>query len=151
MNEMTLDITIGKLVDKETWAKHTLHPDEYKYEYEECARVGVIECPESKTDVSKLQSYPKRAYRSMSYGNAYYLCEYLKPRGLDFSEQYTQMKLKTIIDKINNLKEPKFANKSQTEDALSQNELIAAQIRFIKYWSNIAIKLYGDDAGLELS
>lgn len=125
---MTLDVTIGKKIGKDS----------------------VEKCPESKDNVcdSAQTNWPSESYRSgnnVSFWKFFTKVKelntlYLKMRKHPNTNDADIAQLKPLIKQINKLKESDF------EDELDKDRL-----KWLKYWSNKAVELYGNDAAIMFS
>lgn len=132
---MTLDVTIGKIIFSE--------PDpEWDETY--TVYVDVEQCPDIDYDLCKspeLTLWPRSAYRSgstgfwkffeLKTGNLYY-----KMRDHPGSNDRDVCRIKPIIDQINQL--PDKTGTDIDDD----------RMKWLKFWCNRAIELYGDLAGV---
>ena len=125
---MTLDVTIGKKTGKD----------------------HVEKCPESKDNVcdSTQTNWPSESYRS---GNNVSFWKFFT-RNKDLKVIYLKMRkhpdtndldiaqLKPFMKEINKLKESDFVD-----------EIDKDRVKWLKYWSNKAVELYGTDAAIMFS
>lgn len=130
---MTLDVTIGKII---------LRQDEDNGR----AYVWIKQCPGADFDVSpkKYTLSPREAYRSGSTSFWQFwrkndllgqLYEEMRthPNSNDFDATY----LEKYVERINQLEENSF-----------ESELDQDRLKWLKYWVNKAVELYGKEAGI---
>lgn len=129
---MTLDATIGKV---------------YVDQYENTPLLRVKECPPSKKDICPKEHtvFPKRAYRSGSSS----LWEFFLDKNEELKKIYFEMRehpnsndldvkyLKPFANRIYKLKASSFKFASDKD-----------RLKWLKYWARVAIRLYGDEAGI---
>ena len=122
---MTLDITIGKIV-------------------EENNELNVEMCPKSETNICNPNStlWANESYRSggsdlWEFWEHHCNSLYFSLREHPHTNDKDIAKLSHVIDEINLL----------PDDLLTQND--NDRMLWFKYWSNKAVELYGDNAGIE--
>ena len=130
---MTLDVTIGKvIVERDEENGH--------------AFVWIEQCPDADFDVSALSFMinPREAYRSGSSSfwrfwrkNDVLGVVYEEMRNNSDTNDMDVIFLEKYVERINQVQENSF-----------DTEVDKDRLRWLKYWVNKAVELYGKDAGI---
>lgn len=139
---MTLDVTIGYVEPNTEPYDDQIHPS-----------FDVIQCPNADHDVCNPEYTmdAKESYRSGSFGEDGFWA-FWKRKSLKLSAIYFEMRenpdsndrdvayLKPFIERINAIPESDFTEAVDLD-----------RLKWLKYWVNKAIELYGDKAGIMFS